>query len=832
MARVLRRLAMAGGWLLAATAGHSADRIRAEEESLIQVLRSESKVAERAAACVRLQRIGTERAVPALAALLVDPALAHSARFALETMPGFAAGQALVAALDTTTGAERLGIVSSLAVRREGAAVPSLVKLLAAPGDREATGSAPDQSARETLASAVAAALGAMDSDAALAALESAASRPEPTVQAAVGDALLAQADRRLQRGEATLAARLCRGVISREQRPTARAAGYLGLMRAAGPERLALWRAAVLGEPGPEQTAALQATALLPWTGLDAVLAEVMPRVPSERQRALLAGWLQRQPGPARASVLPLLESPAEEVRLAAIRALGQVGAADDVERLLDLAAGQGMTQAAARDALACLRPSGVAPRLISRLADGREGVRVEAARALGERGERVAVAALLTLARDDREEGRRAALRALVQVLGAGEVEALVQLVVSAPNESRRGEVARALALVYDRLQPGVGSPALVPLLRELRNGTATTRAALWSAASAVVAPELGVVWRMALHDREPAVRAAAIRAASLTNDPELLPDLRALACRDGNEEYRELATKACVRLVGRPGAQGALAERLELMRAIAASAPTPAQQRSLLNGLAAGRTAAELELAERFLADAAVWNDAAATVVKIAPRLPEAAAARAVLQLVGAAQIGPDLRQEIDAALASVEARARYVTSWQVSAPLRVADSATEGMLEAELRPEVAGADFRTPAARARLARWTPLAVGSDGRNPMLMRGGGPEAFGVVYAYTWLWSPVAQRARLELWHDGGAKVWLSDTQVLSSAEEVGLPPKAGASAEVALAEGWNLLRVKFAQPAKAWSFAVRVSGRDGAPLPEVLADAEGGW
>jgi hypothetical protein len=345
-------------------------------------------------------------------------------------------------------------------------------------------------------------------------------------------------------------------------------------------------------------------------------------------------------------------------------------------------------------------------------------------------------------------------------------------------------------------------------------------------------VVAPELGAVWRAALWDREPAVRAAAIRAASLTYDPALLPDLRVLACRDGNEENRELATKACVRLVGRPGAQGALAERLELMRAIAASAPTPVQQRFLLSGLASGRTAAELELAERFLAEAPVWPEAAAAVVKIASRLPDPVAARAALQLVGAAEVGTELRKEIDAALTNVEARARYVTSWQVSAPLRVAGGLADGLLEAEFPPEAAGADFRTSAARARLAQWTPLAVGPDGRNPMAMRGGGPEAFGVVYAFTWLWSPVAQPARLELWHDGGAKVWLGDTRVLSSVEEVGLPPRAGASAEVALAEGWNLLRVKLAQPAKAWSFAVRVSGRNGAPLPGVMADAQGGW
>ena len=50
-----------------------------EEDKLIQVLRSDSSLHEKDAACARLKRIGTARSVPALATLLTPPDLSHSA---------------------------------------------------------------------------------------------------------------------------------------------------------------------------------------------------------------------------------------------------------------------------------------------------------------------------------------------------------------------------------------------------------------------------------------------------------------------------------------------------------------------------------------------------------------------------------------------------------------------------------------------------------------------------------------------------------------------------------------------------------------------------------
>jgi hypothetical protein len=56
--------------------------------------------------------------------------LSHSARYALESMPGPEAEAALLQALAKTSGSNQVGIIDSLAARRDTAAVPALGKLL------------------------------------------------------------------------------------------------------------------------------------------------------------------------------------------------------------------------------------------------------------------------------------------------------------------------------------------------------------------------------------------------------------------------------------------------------------------------------------------------------------------------------------------------------------------------------------------------------------------------------------------------------------------------------------------------------------------------------
>ena len=99
------------------------------ETAALAVLASDAGLREKARACQELGDFGGPASVPALAALLSKEHLADYARSGLEGIKAPSASEALRAALPTLEGRYLTGVVNSLGVRRDTAAVPALQKL-------------------------------------------------------------------------------------------------------------------------------------------------------------------------------------------------------------------------------------------------------------------------------------------------------------------------------------------------------------------------------------------------------------------------------------------------------------------------------------------------------------------------------------------------------------------------------------------------------------------------------------------------------------------------------------------------------------------------------
>ena len=112
-------LALAGSGLAAET----------PEAAALAVLASNAGEHEKARACQQLGVVGGPAAIAALAALLDQEHLADYARSGLEGIQDPAAEAALLKALPKLTGRQLAGVVNSLGVRRDAAALPDLQKL-------------------------------------------------------------------------------------------------------------------------------------------------------------------------------------------------------------------------------------------------------------------------------------------------------------------------------------------------------------------------------------------------------------------------------------------------------------------------------------------------------------------------------------------------------------------------------------------------------------------------------------------------------------------------------------------------------------------------------
>lgn len=115
--------------LLAAALAGTGTAAETTEASALAVLASGAGLHEKARACQQLAEVGSPAAVPALAMLLDQEHLADYARSGLEAIKDPAAGEALRKTLPRLEGRLLAGVVNSLGVRRETAAVADLQKL-------------------------------------------------------------------------------------------------------------------------------------------------------------------------------------------------------------------------------------------------------------------------------------------------------------------------------------------------------------------------------------------------------------------------------------------------------------------------------------------------------------------------------------------------------------------------------------------------------------------------------------------------------------------------------------------------------------------------------
>jgi HEAT repeat protein len=148
------------------------------ESQLLAVLQSNAPRDAKDCVCRLLRTMGTATSVPALEQLLANAELSHMARYALERIPDTQAGQALERQLRKLNGQLKIGVISSLGTRGQGA---SLLRPLLQDSD-------------EAVARAAAIALGRIGSLDANKALASA--KPRPALAAVFADASMACAEK------------------------------------------------------------------------------------------------------------------------------------------------------------------------------------------------------------------------------------------------------------------------------------------------------------------------------------------------------------------------------------------------------------------------------------------------------------------------------------------------------------------------------------------------------------------------------------------------------------------------------------------------------------
>ena len=439
---------------VAAVFGQQAER---SEDDLIAVLKSNASRKEKDAACRELVLVGTAKSVPTLAAMLGDAELSHMARYALEPIPGPEVEAALRDALGKLKGRRLVGVIGSIGVRRDKAATEALAKLL---GSDDAE-----------VAAAAARSLGRIGSAAAADALASARSAASPERRPAIVEGLFRCAEALAAGGEQQKASAIYDCLRGYKAAPhQVRTAALRGAVLTRGEAGLPLLLEALRSDDFRVVGAAARTALELSGRKATVALAEELGKLPPDTQVLLAQALARRGDAEALPGLIGLAQKGEKAARIAAVRALAELGDGRALSVLVKLQGDADNDVAGiAGNALAALEGPEVDAAFAEMLKAENADIRLAAIRLLGRRrSSGGALPALVAAARKGDEKVRAASLGVLAQSAGPEEFPMLLDILTRADSARVLKSAAAALSATCGRMAQS--DPGRVKIVKAL--------------------------------------------------------------------------------------------------------------------------------------------------------------------------------------------------------------------------------------------------------------------------------------------------------------------------------------------------------------------------
>lgn len=578
-----------------------------DEAALIGVLQGNAGWQEKDAATRTLRQKGTAASVPALAALLTNKELSHSARYALEPMPYPEAGRALRDALGKTEGALKAGMALSLGVRRDKEAVPMLVPLI--------------KDADADIARAALGALGRIANKPAVKALMDFGNAPE-AIRSAWAEALLTAGEILLKDGKREEAVEIYQAMQSKKWPIHVRMGAFRGLAYAQPEKAPSLLIAAMKGKEPSFRDMAAQLVAEFPDSSRVPVFIEALKKLPSDGQVAMLRGLAGRADKSAGSAAAGLLAASDKEVKLAAVKALASLGGGQDAAALAGLlVSDDAELSKAAYATLVALKGDDVNPAIAAAYASGPAARRALLLDILADRRAEQTLALATQGLAESELSLRIAALRALAPLGGSEQVPLILSNLAKTTEASERTAIEKALSGIASR-----SGETLLPIILAAMNGASgESRIVLLHVAAKIGGPQALETVRAATNDAQAAIAEEAVRVLAEWPTLEAAPFLFELVKSDDLSRH-VLGLRGYVRLAG---IEPALEVKSKMLLDAMDRARRPEEQKIVLGGWGGVPTVQALEVLAPWLEKAEVRNEAAAAITAVAGSLGKDAA-----------------------------------------------------------------------------------------------------------------------------------------------------------------------------------------------------------
>ncbi len=383
------------------------------------------------------------------------------------------------------------------------------------------------------------------------------------------------------------------------------------------------------------------------------------LPNAKPVLQALLITALVERGDGVA----LPAIEARAaadnEDVRIAALKALGRVGGPSSLPILLRAAIrpAAGAEVSAALSSLTRINVPDTDTAILHALRGAEPAVRVRLVGLLGERNAESSAGELMKLAKDANEEVRHAALRALGLVARPADLPQLIQVALSVTGEDAKTLADRAIVTTSMKiLEPERRADAVLAVFRQ---ADPNTKVALLRPLGAVVRNMGGgfdafVAVRGALTSDVAPLRAAALQCLADWPDATPATTLLDVVRRNAEPAQRELAFRGAMRMATNvaAGRDRSPLNAVAFFTEANALVHSPEEKMMIVSGLGSVKHVDAFLMLQPYLDDPAVKTEAALAVVQIAPALVNSAqgkAVKAALARIAASERDEDTRKK---------------------------------------------------------------------------------------------------------------------------------------------------------------------------------------
>jgi len=488
-------------------------------------------------ACKQAAQTATKASVPPLANVLLDEALSHPARIALQQIPGPEATAALCAALPNAKPDILIGIIGTLGERLDPVAVSHLTPFLS------------DKDPRVVRATAVA--LGKIGSTDALTALQNRFENVDVDQKVLLVDGLLACAEHLARAGKPEVAT-VYRMIQNQRQLPVwARTGAIRGLLLTLGPTAGKDLEQKITDTEDGVFLAMLEATRDLKSPAIMPVLLTALPELDADRQALLLDLLDCRGDGAARRAVLAMAKDAGCAAQTAAIRALA--GLPDDAVIAFLLATATGTNSAnanAAADALTRMKAPALEEKIIERLKNTQGQSCIPLITVCRVRKIAAATPVLIPLLSDGDNDICLAVIAALGNTVSGETIEVLVEHLLKPGSPTEFEAVKASLRVICHRsVDPDAVARKLVAVYQDASLEAKCALIELFGALGGKVAIESV---QNAIADSTEQIQDTATRILGEWPDPDAAPVLLGVMKSEASDRFKTRALRGYIRIV----------------------------------------------------------------------------------------------------------------------------------------------------------------------------------------------------------------------------------------------------------------------------------------